>query len=182
MTIKDLSLRLFDAENLNRKAERRVKKAIELYHKGGIINSLRALRLHNHNLRDFNCYIHPRVTIGKNLYIAHPMGIGIGPTTVIGDNCRIYPYAVVAARIIGDKEMHASGEKRRHAKIGNNCMLGAGCMLVGRIEIGDNVIVAARAIVTKDVPPNSVVKNINEVRPIRPDELQIFATVPQSRE
>ena len=35
MTIKDLSLKLFDAENLNRKAERRVKKAIELYHKGG---------------------------------------------------------------------------------------------------------------------------------------------------
>ena len=103
MTIKDLLLRLLDAENLNRKAERRVKKAIELYHKGGIINSLRAPRLHNHYLRDFNCYIHPRVTIGKNLYIAHPMGIAIEPTTIIGDNCRIYPYAVIAARVIGDK-------------------------------------------------------------------------------
>ena len=78
-------------------------------------------------------------------------------------------------------KLNASEDKRRHAKIGNNCMLGAGCMLIGKIEIGDNVIIAAKAIVTKDVPPNSVVKNINEVRPIRPDELQIFNHTPHSR-
>ena len=50
-------------------------------------------------------------------------------------------------------------------------MLGAGCMLIGRIEIGDNVTIGARAIVTKDVPANSVVKNVNEIRPKRPDEM-----------
>ena len=171
MTIKKLILRILGADNIDRRAENRIKKSIELYHKGGRINRLRAKILYNKNLRDFSCFISPTITIGKNLYIAHPFGIAIGKTTIIGDNCRIYPKATVAARIIGDKELHESGEKRRHAKIGNNCMLGAGCMLIGRIEIGDNVTIAARAIVTKDVPANSVVKNVNEIRPKRPDEM-----------
>lgn len=182
MNIKTLLFRFLGADDLNREAERRIKKMMESYHKGGKINRLRAIRLFNRNLRDFCCYIHPKATFGKNIYIAHPMGIAIGPTTIIGDNCRIYPYAAVNARIIGDEELNASGNKRRHAKIGNNCMLGAGCMLIGEIEIGDNVIVAARALVTKDVPSNSVVKNVNEVRPIRPEELLLFNQFPNSKE
>lgn len=182
MRIKSLILQVLGADDLNRRAEERVKKSVELYHKGGKINRIRATRLFNNNLRDFCCYIHPKATFGKNIYIAHPMGIAIGPTTIIGDNCRIYPYAAVNAQITGDKELNENGNKRRHAKIGNNCILGAGCMLLGAIEIGDNVIIAAKAIVTKDVPPNSVVKNVNEVRPIRPDELLLFNYFPNSRE
>lgn len=165
MTIKELLLRLLGADNLDRRAEKRIKKAIELYHKGGTINRLRAMRLHNLNLRDFCCYVHPRATFGNNVYIAHPFGVSIGKTAIIGDNCRIYPYAVVAAKIVGDSELRASGETRRHAKIGNDCLIGAGCMLIGNIEIGDNVIIAARAIVTKDVPSNSLVRNVNEILP-----------------
>lgn len=170
MAIKELPRRFFRAYNLDRSAERRIKKAIEVYHRGGIINKFWGNRLYRKNLRDYCCYIPPKVTIGKNLYIAHPIGVIIGPTAVIGDNCRIYPHAVVGARIVGDRELRESGKQRRHAKIGNNCMLGVGCTIIGRVEIGDNVIVAARAIVTKDVPPNSVVKNVNEVRPRRPEE------------
>ena len=170
MTIKNLQKKAYSATNLDRRAERRIKKAIALYHKGGIINKIRAKRLHRKNLRDYCCYFSPRATIGKNLYIAHPMGVSIGPTAIIGDNCRIYPYAVIGSRIVGDKELRASGERRRHAKIGNNCMLGLGCTIIGKIEIGDNVIVGARAIVTKNVPPNTVVMNVNEIRPKRPEE------------
>lgn len=163
MTIKGLILRFLGADNVNRTAERRIKKSIELYHKGGRLSRIRALRLFNKNLRDYCCYIAPQATFGKNVYIAHPMGIQIGPTTVIGDNCLIYPNVFIGAKIVGDMELRASGEKRRHAKIGNNCMLGAGCMILGNVEIGDNVIVAARSMVTKNVPSNSIVKNINEI-------------------
>ena len=177
MIIKEMILRLLGADNIDRRAERRIKKAIDLYHKGGIINKLRAKILYNKNVQDFACSFPPGITIGKNLYIAHPTAIRIGRTAVIGDNCRIYPQVMVAAKVVGDKELKASGEKRRHAKIGNNCILGAGCMIIGRIEIGDNVTIGARAIVTKDVPSNSVVKNVNEIRPKRPEELSSHTVV-----
>ena len=172
MGVWKLLSKIVGADNVDRKAERRIKKSNELYHKGGKINRLRANRLFNRNLRDFSCYISPRATIGRNLYIAHPIGIVIGKTAIIGDNCRIYPYAFIAAKIVGDKELRASGETRWHAKIGNNCMLGAGCMIIGRIEIGDNVTIAARAMVTKDVPPNSVVTDVNKIRPKTEEELK----------
>ena len=167
---------ILGTENIDRKAERRIKKSIELYHKGGKLNRLRAVRLQNKNLRDYGCYISPRATVGKNLYIAHPMWIGIGKTAIIGDNCRIYPGACIAARIVDDSELRASGETRWHAKIGNNCLLGEGCIIIGRVEIGDNVTVAARAIVTKDVPANSVVMNVNEIRPKKEHEIKDITT------
>ena len=163
--------RLLGTENYDRKAERRIKKAIELYHKGGSLNRIRALRLHNRNRRDYCCCFPPRMTIGDNLYIAHAHGIHIGKTTIIGDNCRIYPNVLIVASVVGDRELRESGETRWHPKIGNQCLIGAGATISGRIEIGDDVTIAAGAIVTKDVPSHSVVKNTNEIRPKRPDEM-----------
>ena len=54
MTIKKLILRILGADNIDRRAENRIKKSIELYHKGGRINRLRAKILYNKNLRDFS--------------------------------------------------------------------------------------------------------------------------------
>ena len=116
------------------------------------------------------------MTVGKNLYIAHAHGIHIGKTTIIGDNCRIYPNVMIVASVVGDSELRDKGETRWHPKIGNNCLLGAGSLISGRIEIGDDVIIAAGAIVTKDVPSHSVVKNTNEIRAKRPDEMMVIAS------
>ena len=55
--------------------------------------------------------------------------------------------------------------------IGNNCLIGAGAIICGRITIGDDVVIAAGAIVTKDVPDRSIVKNTNEISPRKVGDL-----------
>lgn len=170
MSLTDMVKRIIGTENFDRHGERLIKKSIELFHRGGKLNRIRALRLHNRIRRDFGCCFPPRITVGENLYIAHCQGIHIGKTTVIGDNCRIYPNALVIANVVGDSELRAQGAKRWHPLIGNDCLIGAGSTLIGPITIGDDVTVAAGAIVTRDVPPHSLVKNVNEVRAKKPEE------------
>lgn len=97
-------------------------------------------------------------------------GITIGRTAIIGDNCKIYPYAAIIAAIKGDDKRYKN-EERRHAKIGNDCILGYGCMIIGPITIGDDVLIAANAVVTKDVPAHTVVKNINDFRKKNENEI-----------
>ena len=59
---------------------------------------------------------------------------------------------------------------RRHAQIGNDVILGSGCTIIGPVTIGCNCIIGARAIVTKDIPDNSVVIGTNQIRMRREDE------------
>ncbi|MDO4803447.1 MAG: DapH/DapD/GlmU-related protein [Lachnospiraceae bacterium] len=170
MNIRVFISRILGSENYDRKVERLIKKSIALYHRGGKINRIRALRLHNYIRKNYNCCVPPRVTVGKNLYIAHGRGVNIGKTAIIGDNCRIYPECDIIASIVGDSELRAQGATRWHAKIGNDCIIGAHSVIIGPIEIGDDVTIGAGAIVTKDVPPHSVVINTNQIRAKRPDE------------
>lgn len=164
MLVKKIIANFLGLENYDRHGERLIKKSIELYHRGGKFNRIRAMRLYNKIRKEYGCCFPPRIVVGKNLYIAHAHGIHIGKTTIIGDNCKIYPNVLVVASIIGDSELRSSGETRWHAKIGNNCLLGAGCIICGRINIGDDVTIAAGAVVTKDVPSHSIVKNVNDIR------------------
>lgn len=151
--------------------ERKILKSIRLYHSDGPlknIDKLRALILWNRIRKYYNCNIYPGATYGKNLRIVHSTWVTIGKTAVIGDNCRIYPRVDVIAKGVDDDY---SLEQRRHPKIGNDCMLGNGCTLIGPITVGDDCIIGARAIVTKDIPPHSVVIGTNQVRPKRPEEV-----------
>lgn len=104
------------------------------------------------------------------MYIAHAHNIFIGMTAAIGDNCKIYPGVGIYATVIGDHERSSHGIAK-HAHIGNDCFLGANAIIIGNITIGDDVLVAAGATVTKNVPSHSVVKNVNEIRPKRQDEI-----------
>jgi serine O-acetyltransferase len=74
------------------------------------------------------------------------------------------------AAVKNDRELIVN-HIRRHAKIGNDCLLGAKATVIGPVTIGDDVIIGACAIVTKDVPSHSVVKGLNQIRPKRPDEI-----------
>jgi len=87
-------------------------------------------------------------TIGKGFRIHHFGGIIFHPSVIIGDNVTIY-HGVT----IGDK-----GGYGKAAKIGNNVLLGAGCKIIGEIEIGDHCIIGANAVVTKSVEANCIVK------------------------
>ena len=100
--------------------------------------------------------IHPGAIIGKNLFIDHGMGIVIGETATIGDNCTIY-HGVTLGGTGRDKY-------KRHPDVGNNVILGAGSKILGSIKIGNNVKVGANAIVTKNVPEGLTVVNCNEIK------------------
>lgn len=153
----------------DRAGERSVKKSIKIWHKGGWINQTYARFIWNKNRKKYSCDIYPGITCGKNLRIEHPMWICLGKTTELGDNVRIYNGVLVIAKVTGD-EIRLINNERRHAKIGNNVILGSGCTIIGPITVGENSIIGARAVVTHDVPPNSVVIGTNQIRPKRDDE------------
>ena len=91
--------------------------------------------------------IHPGATIGKGLLIDHGMGVVIGETAVIGDDCTIYQGVTLGGT---GKE---SG--KRHPTLGNNVMVGSGAKVLGPFTVGDNSKIAAGAVVLTAVPPNS---------------------------
>ena len=153
----------------DRAGERKVKKSIAIWHKGGWLNHTRAKFMWNAIRKKYSCDIYPGIICGTNLRIEHPMWICIGKTTVLGNNVRIYNGVLVIAKVTGDEERRKN-KSRRHADIGNNVVLGSGCTIIGPISIGDNCIIGARATVTRDVPPNSVVIGTNQVRPKRENE------------
>ena len=156
--------------NYDRKVERKFWKMHRLQKKGGFINRKRALWLENKLQEKYQLKISRYAKIGKNFQIRHPMGIRIGKTTEIGDNCKVYPFFTAVAAVKNDREL-INNHIRRHPKIGNDCMLCSKATVIGPVTIGDDVIIAACAIVTKDVPSHSVVKGLNQIRPKRPEEI-----------
>ena len=103
--------------------------------------------------------IHPGAKIGKRLFIDHGMGMVIGETAEVGDDCTIY-HGVTLGGTGKDKN-------KRHPTIGNNVMIGAGSKILGPIKIGNNVKIGAGAVVLHDVencatvvgvPPDRVIK------------------------
>ena len=93
--------------------------------------------------------IHPGAQIGRRFFIDHAMGVIIGETTIIGDDCVLYQNVTVGGT---GKE---SG--KRHPTLGNNVMVGVGAAVLGSITIGDNSKIGGGSVVVKDVPPNCTV-------------------------
>lgn len=96
--------------------------------------------------------IHPGATIGKGLVIDHGMGVVIGETAIVGDDCVIYHGVTLG----GTGKQHA----KRHPTIGNRVFIGAGAKLLGNITIGDDAKIGANAVVLKDSVANSVMVGI----------------------
>lgn len=90
--------------------------------------------------------IHPGAKIGRKLFIDHGMGIVIGETAKIGDDCTIYHQVTLGGT--------GKDTFKRHPALGNNVMVGAGTKILGPIEIGDNVKIGAGSIVLKSLPAN----------------------------
>lgn len=93
--------------------------------------------------------IHPSATIGERFVIDHGMGVVIGGTAIIGDDVLLY-HGVT----LGALDMNA---EVRHPEIGNNVTVGANAMLLGNIKVEDYALIAAGAIVLKDVPAHKTV-------------------------
>lgn len=100
--------------------------------------------------------IHPAAIIGKYLFIDHGMGVVIGETAIIGDNCTIYQGVTLGTS--------QNDTLKRHPTIKDNVVIGSHAQIIGNIVIGNNVKVGANSIITKDVKDNCVVVNNNEIR------------------
>lgn len=90
--------------------------------------------------------IHPGAKIGKGLFIDHGMGVVIGETTEIGDNCLIYQGVTLG----GTGKDHG----KRHPTLGDNVLVGAGARVLGPFKVGNNVKIAAGAVVLNAIPDN----------------------------
>ncbi len=88
--------------------------------------------------------IHPGAKIGKRLVIDHGMGIVIGETTEIGDDCLIYQGVTLGGT--------GKDTGKRHPTIGNNVLIGCGAKVLGPFKVGDNSRVAANAVVLSEIP------------------------------
>lgn len=96
--------------------------------------------------------IHPGAEIGRGLLIDHGMGVVIGETTVIGNDCTIYQGVTLGGT---GKE-----KGKRHPTIGNNVMIGSGAKILGPFTVGDNAKIAAGAVVLSAVPEDSTAVGI----------------------
>jgi serine O-acetyltransferase len=97
--------------------------------------------------------IHPGAQIGSGLFIDHGMGIVIGETAVIGNDCTIYHGVTLGGT------GHGKG-KKRHPTIGNDVLIGAGAKLLGPFKVGNHVMIGSNAVLLSDVPDNATVVGI----------------------
>ena len=91
--------------------------------------------------------IHPAAQIGRGLFIDHGMGVVIGETTQIGDNCTLYQGVTLGGT--------GKDQGKRHPTLGNNVLVGAGAKVLGPFTVGDNARVAAGAVVLAAVPEDA---------------------------
>jgi len=96
--------------------------------------------------------IHPGATIGRRVFIDHGMGVVIGETAVIGDDCTLYHGVTLGG---------TSWKKgKRHPTLENGVVIGAGAKVLGPIVIGTEAKIGSNAVVVKDVPPGATAVGI----------------------
>jgi serine O-acetyltransferase len=96
--------------------------------------------------------IHPGASIGRRFFIDHGMGVVIGETAVIGDDCTLYHGVTLGG---------TSWQKgKRHPTLSNNVVIGAGAKVLGPIAIHDGARIGSNSVVLKDVPANATVVGV----------------------
>lgn len=96
--------------------------------------------------------IHPGAEIGRRLVIDHGMGIVIGETAQVGDDCLIYHGVTLGGT--------GKDQGKRHPTIGNNVLISTGAKVLGPFTVGDNSRIAANAVVLSEVPPDATAVGI----------------------
>jgi len=96
--------------------------------------------------------IHPGAIIGRRVFIDHGMGVVIGETAELGDECTLY-HGVTLGGTTWNKG-------KRHPTLGRGVVIGAGAKLLGPIVVGDGAKVGSNAVLVKDVPPGATAVGI----------------------
>lgn len=125
-------------------------------------SALRKTQIHNNKIlklfyqlrllrisKKYGYQINSNVKIGYGLYLGHRGTIIVNENTILGDNINIQ-----AGATIGQENR---GKRKGAPKIGNSVWIGGNAVIVGKINIGNNVLIAPNAFVNFDVPDNSIV-------------------------
>ena len=96
--------------------------------------------------------IHPGAVIGRRFFIDHGMGVVIGETAIIGDDCMLY-HGVTLGGTTWDKV-------KRHPTLKNGVVIGAGAKILGPIILGENVRVGSNSVVVRSIDDNETVVGI----------------------
>jgi len=89
--------------------------------------------------------IHPGVVIGRRFFIDHGLGVVIGETAVIGDDCTVYQGVTLGGT--------SWNPGKRHPTLANDVVVGAGAKVLGPFTVGEGARVGSNAVVVKEVPP-----------------------------
>jgi serine O-acetyltransferase len=117
--------------------------------------------------------IHPGATVGERVFIDHGMGVVIGETAEVGDDCTIYQGVTLGGTSLA--------RTKRHPTLGRSVIIGAGAKVLGAITVGDGARVGSGSVVVRDVPANATVVGIpahvvaQDGKPVRavPDRPQV---------
>lgn len=96
--------------------------------------------------------IHPGAILGRRLVIDHGMGIVIGETAVVGDDCILFHGVTLGGRKFDPV--------KRHPTLGHKVLVGAGAKVLGPIHLGNGCRIGANTVVFRDVPAGATVKPI----------------------
>lgn len=96
--------------------------------------------------------IHPGATIGRRVFIDHGMGVVIGETAVIGDDCTLYHGVTLGGT--------SWNKGKRHPTLERGVVIGAGAKVLGPITIGADAKIGSNAVVVKDVPAGATAVGI----------------------
>ena len=96
--------------------------------------------------------IHPGAVIGRRFFIDHGMGVVIGETAIIGDDCMLY-HGVTLGGTTWDKV-------KRHPTLKNGVVIGAGAKILGPVILGENVRVGSNSVVVRSIDDNETVVGI----------------------
>jgi serine O-acetyltransferase len=96
--------------------------------------------------------IHPGASIGRRVFIDHGMGIVVGETATVGDECLLYKGVVLG----GTSLEHTV----RHPQLGKGVVVGSNACILGAIHVGDHARIGSGSVVVKDVPPAATVVGV----------------------
>ncbi|GAB5389894.1 MAG: serine O-acetyltransferase [Alphaproteobacteria bacterium] len=116
--------------------------------------------------------IHPAATVGRRVFIDHGMGVVIGETAEIGDDCTLYQGVTLGGTSLD------RGAKR-HATLAKGVIVGAGAQVLGPFTVGENARIGANAVVVEAVPPETTVvgipaRQVSTAKPGDPKEEAAF--------
>jgi serine O-acetyltransferase len=96
--------------------------------------------------------IHPGATIGEGFFIDHGMGVVIGETTEIGDNCQVFQGVTLGGT--------STKREKRHPTLKDNVVVSSGAKVIGAVTIGENAVIGAGSVVVTNVPANATVVGV----------------------